>query len=78
MALGGRPGEAEDMTIPAPGAPPAVRIASARGRWILLTTVLGSSMALLDSTVVNVALPGSARTSVPISRCSSGRSTPTC
>ncbi|MFJ8015591.1 MFS transporter [Streptomyces sp. NPDC096339] len=36
---------------------PGVAIASARGRWILLTTVLGSSMALLDSTVVNVALP---------------------
>ncbi|MEU6220597.1 MFS transporter [Streptomyces sp. NPDC047022] len=36
---------------------PAVRIASPRGKWILLTTVLGSSMAMLDSTVVNVALP---------------------
>ncbi|MEV7079751.1 MFS transporter [Streptomyces sp. NPDC093516] len=36
---------------------PDVRLASPRGRWILLTTVLGSSMALLDSTVVNVALP---------------------
>ncbi|MDX3116114.1 MFS transporter, partial [Streptomyces scabiei] len=36
---------------------PDVRLASSRGRWILLTTVLGSSMALLDSTVVNVALP---------------------
>ncbi|WP_329202580.1 MULTISPECIES: MFS transporter [unclassified Streptomyces] len=36
---------------------PDVPLASARGRWILLTTVLGSSMALLDSTVVNVALP---------------------
>ncbi|GGT62984.1 MFS transporter [Streptomyces coeruleorubidus] len=36
---------------------PDVRIASPQGRWILLTTVLGSSMALLDSTVVNVALP---------------------
>lgn len=34
-----------------------VRIASPQGKWILLTTVLGSSMALLDSTVVNVALP---------------------
>ncbi|MFH8657297.1 MFS transporter [Streptomyces afghaniensis] len=34
-----------------------VRIASPQGRWILLTTVLGSSMALLDSTVVNIALP---------------------
>ncbi|MBB5796417.1 MFS transporter [Streptomyces caelestis] len=36
---------------------PDVRLASPRGRWILLTTVLGSSMVLLDSTVVNVALP---------------------
>ncbi|MEU6810404.1 MFS transporter [Streptomyces sp. NPDC046831] len=36
---------------------PAVRLGSPRGRWILLTTVLGSSMVLLDSTVVNVALP---------------------
>ncbi|MFE9771360.1 MFS transporter [Streptomyces sp. NPDC005931] len=34
-----------------------VRLASAQGKWILLTTVLGSSMVLLDSTVVNVALP---------------------
>ena len=34
-----------------------VRLATPAGRWILLTTVLGSSMALLDSTVVNVALP---------------------
>ncbi|MEV7520153.1 MFS transporter [Streptomyces sp. NPDC091371] len=51
------------MTAPTePGAPdspgvPGIAVASARGRWILLTTVLGSSMALLDSTVVNVALP---------------------
>ncbi|MFH8339332.1 MFS transporter [Streptomyces sp. AM6-12] len=36
---------------------PDVRIGSSRGTWILLTTVLGSSMAMLDSTVVNVALP---------------------
>ncbi|MFE5792723.1 MFS transporter [Streptomyces sp. NPDC056503] len=36
---------------------PEVRMASTRGRWIVLTTVLGSAMALLDSTVVNVALP---------------------
>ncbi|MFD5160304.1 MFS transporter [Streptomyces hawaiiensis] len=36
---------------------PDVRLTSPQGRWILLTTVLGSSMALLDSTVVNVALP---------------------
>ncbi|MFE4665624.1 MFS transporter [Streptomyces sp. NPDC056716] len=36
---------------------PDVRIASPQGKWLLFTTVLGSSMALLDSTVVNVALP---------------------
>ncbi|KAB8193958.1 DHA2 family efflux MFS transporter permease subunit [Nonomuraea phyllanthi] len=30
---------------------------SARGRWVLAATVLGSGLALLDSTVVNVALP---------------------
>ncbi|GAB2804256.1 MFS transporter [Streptomyces chlorus] len=36
---------------------PGVRLASPQGKWILLTTVLGSSMVLLDSTVVNVALP---------------------
>ncbi|MFJ2215291.1 MFS transporter [Streptomyces sp. NPDC101062] len=34
-----------------------IRLSSTRGRWVILTTVLGSSMALLDSTVVNVALP---------------------
>ncbi|MCB5181312.1 DHA2 family efflux MFS transporter permease subunit [Streptomyces sp. SMC 277] len=36
---------------------PQVRLATPRGRWILVATVLGSTMALLDSTVVNVALP---------------------
>ncbi|MCA2222371.1 MFS transporter [Nonomuraea aurantiaca] len=34
-----------------------VALKSARGRWILAATVLGSGMAMLDSTVVNVALP---------------------
>ncbi|MFB9676377.1 MFS transporter [Streptosporangium vulgare] len=34
-----------------------IRFASAKGRWVLLTTVLGSGIALLDGTVVNVALP---------------------
>jgi EmrB/QacA subfamily drug resistance transporter len=36
---------------------PDVRLSSAQGRWLLLTTVLGSAMVLLDSTVVGVALP---------------------
>ncbi|MFI0817244.1 MFS transporter [Streptomyces sp. NPDC021098] len=34
-----------------------VRLSGTTGRWVVLTTVLGSAMALLDSTVVNVALP---------------------
>jgi hypothetical protein len=29
---------------------------TAAGRWVLAATVLGSSMALIDATVVNVAL----------------------
>ncbi|MEU9160720.1 MFS transporter [Streptomyces sp. NPDC048424] len=45
------------MTAPAEPSGAGVPIASARGRWILLTTVLGSTMAMLDGTVVNVALP---------------------
>ncbi|HLT31967.1 MAG TPA: MFS transporter [Myxococcaceae bacterium] len=36
---------------------PDLRFGSPGARWLLLTTVLGSGMALLDSTVVNVALP---------------------
>lgn len=38
-------------------APGSVRLAEPRGRWVLAAAVLGSSMALLDGTVVNVALP---------------------
>jgi MFS family permease len=33
-----------------------IRMGSARGRWVLATTVLGSGLTMLDSTVVNVAL----------------------
>ncbi|MDL5158614.1 MFS transporter [Actinomycetospora sp. Odt1-22] len=33
-----------------------LRMGSAAGRWVLVTTVLGSGLAMLDSTVVNVAL----------------------
>jgi EmrB/QacA subfamily drug resistance transporter len=38
-------------------APGSIRLAGRQGRWIVAATVLGSSMALLDATVVNVALP---------------------
>ncbi|WP_068026923.1 MFS transporter [Nocardia mexicana] len=33
------------------------RLSSVTGRWIVLATVLGSSVAALDATVVNIALP---------------------
>lgn len=38
-------------------APAGIALASARGRWVLAVAVLGSGMAFLDGTVVNVALP---------------------
>jgi len=38
-------------------APQTAACSKARGRWILAATILASSMAFIDSTVVNVALP---------------------
>jgi EmrB/QacA subfamily drug resistance transporter len=38
-----------------------VRFGSPTGRWVILATVLGSGMAFLDGTVVNVALPAIAK-----------------
>ncbi|WP_426560202.1 MFS transporter [Angustibacter sp. McL0619] len=35
----------------------SIRTGTARGRWVLLATVLGSGIASLDATVVNIALP---------------------
>ncbi|HEY4791984.1 MAG TPA: MFS transporter, partial [Actinomycetes bacterium] len=37
--------------------PGGLRYRSQAGRWVLLATVLGSGIAFLDTTVVNVALP---------------------
>ena len=46
------------MSVPAAvTAGPGIRYRSARGRWVLFATVLGTSMAFLDATVVNIALP---------------------
>src|SRR5438067_12777242 len=39
----------------------AVRYRTSRGRWVIAATVLGSGIALLDGTVVNVALPSIGR-----------------
>jgi EmrB/QacA subfamily drug resistance transporter len=44
-----------------PDASPGLRIKSARGRWVVAATVLGSGMAALDATVVGIALPAIGR-----------------
>jgi EmrB/QacA subfamily drug resistance transporter len=36
---------------------PGLRMGEPRGRWVLLAAVLGSGIAFLDATVVNIALP---------------------
>ncbi len=48
---------AGQQTNAQPGPPVALAYASARGKWVLTATVLGSGLAMLDGTVVNVALP---------------------
>jgi EmrB/QacA subfamily drug resistance transporter len=40
---------------------PALRMGTARGRWVIATSVLGSAVAFIDGTVVNAALPAIAR-----------------
>jgi EmrB/QacA subfamily drug resistance transporter len=47
-------------TAAAPAAP-ALRMKTARGRWVVAATVLGSGMAALDATVVGIALPAIGR-----------------
>jgi len=43
------------------GPPQPVRFGTPEGRWVLVATVLGSGVAALDATVVNVALPAIGR-----------------
>ncbi len=45
------------MSTPPDVSGPALRLHSARGRWVLAAAVLGSAVAFIDSTVVNAALP---------------------
>ncbi len=49
--------------IAAPGTAggPALRMSSAKGRWVITATVLGSGVAALDATVVGIALPAIGR-----------------
>ena len=48
-----------------PNGPPAVAdplaLSSGRGRWVIAATVLGSGIAMLDATVVGIALPSISR-----------------
>lgn len=53
MAAGAGPNRRGAEGDPAVG---SLRLSTARGRWVLLATVLGTGTVLLDSTVVNVAL----------------------
>src|SRR5271154_5038963 len=50
-----------EATVPDPAGAPALRLSSARGRWVVAATVLGSGMAALDATVVGIALPAIGR-----------------
>ena len=52
MVLRGR-----DLLSPVLTDDPQLRLTSSRGRWVLATAVLGSAIAFLEATVVNVALP---------------------
>jgi len=47
----------ETVRAPAGQIAPNLILRSPRGRWVLIVTILGSGIAFLDSTVVNVALP---------------------
>ena len=52
---------ARDATSARPAAP-ALRLHSARGRWVIAASVLGAGIVFIDGTVVNVALPAIGRT----------------
>jgi len=49
-----------ETAVPQAGSP-ALRLKTARGRWVVAATVLGSGMAALDATVVGIALPAIGR-----------------
>jgi EmrB/QacA subfamily drug resistance transporter len=56
-------GTAGEGSPPPPSSPPAgaLPLGDVRGRWVLAATILGSAVASLDATVVNVALPALGR-----------------
>src|ERR671924_68002 len=54
MNTGTHDGHRPDANLPGS---PAIRFSSSSGRWVLAVTILGSGIAFLEATVVNVALP---------------------
>jgi EmrB/QacA subfamily drug resistance transporter len=50
-----------DTVVTDTAEPGGLRLKSARGRWVVTATVLGSGMAALDATVVGIALPAIGR-----------------
>src|ERR1700733_12010499 len=46
---------------PAAAVPDPLALSSGRGRWVIAATVLGSGIAMLDATVVRIALPSIGR-----------------
>jgi EmrB/QacA subfamily drug resistance transporter len=52
-----RPNPLIRPNLPEPANDPQLRLGTAAGRWVLAITVLGSGIAFLEATVVNVALP---------------------
>src|SRR5215210_2274987 len=60
--VAGRPGSVSRVTGPPPHtAAGPVRYGTPAGRWVIAASVLGSGIAFLDGTVVNVALPAIGR-----------------
>jgi EmrB/QacA subfamily drug resistance transporter len=54
--------------VPVPDGAPGLRMASGAGRWVLIATVLGSTLTAIDSTVVGIALPAIGRNfTMPVS-----------
>jgi EmrB/QacA subfamily drug resistance transporter len=65
-ALAGQQPEVHSGTVSSPTTPsapnrPDLRYKSGPGRWVLLATVLGTTMASIDATVVGIALPAIGR-----------------
>jgi len=50
-----------ETAAPPTDSSPGLRLSTARGRWVVTATVLGSGMAALDATVVGIALPAIGR-----------------